>query len=112
MLNLTCHRQVSLYINQFGMLLLGTANKSNLLYRLVNGQLQVIQINGLGGKVECPVVHGVTNVVHVAISAHHDALERRVSHLVDLGQQGQTIHLGHIDVGEDDVNVGVLEQHL
>ena len=37
-------------------------------------------------------------VAHVAIRRYHDALQRRVLHLVDLRQQRQSVHLRHVDV--------------
>ena len=45
MLNLTCHRQVALEVNQLIVLLLRTSDELNLFHSLIDGQLQVIEVN-------------------------------------------------------------------
>ena len=51
------------------------------------------------------------DVLHVTVGTHHDDAQSGVLHLVHLGQHRQTVHLWHIDVAEDDVDVGMVVQH-
>ena len=74
------------------------------------GSGQVFHVDGLGSKVEGAVVHGLTDVPHITVGTHHDDAQCGVFHLVYLGQQRQTVHLGHINVTEDNLNVGVAVQ--
>ena len=70
----------------------------NLLNSLLNGRVQVVHVDRLDGKIEGPVVHGLTNVRHVTICTHHDDAQRGFMHLVQLGQQCQTVHFGHVNI--------------
>ena len=110
-LYLAGHGEVGLQVVQLAALLFGLFYVGDLLHRLVDGALQVVQVDGLRGEVESARIHRLTYVVHVAVGRHHDALEPGSAHLVDAGQQGQSVHLGHVDVREDDVDVGVLQHH-
>ena len=78
-----------------------------LLYR----QAQVVEVNGLGSEVKSTIVHCLTDVPHVAIGRHHDTLQGWVAHFVNLRQQGQTVHLWHVNIRKDDVEVLMLKQH-
>ena len=111
MLYLAGHGEVGLQVVQLAALLFSLFHVGDLLHRLVDGALQVVQVDGLRGEVESARIHRLTYVVHVAVGRHHDALEPGSAHLVDAGQQGQSVHLGHVDVREDDVDVGVLQHH-
>ena len=112
LLDLAGHGKVALDVHQFGVLLLGALDVLDLLDGLVNGPLQVVQVNRLGGEIEGAAVHGVADVVHVSVCAHHDALPGRDTHLVDLGQKRQSVHFRHVDIREDDGNVRILQQEL
>ena len=111
-LDFTGHGEVSLDIHQLGMFLLGALDIFNLLHRLVNGYLEVVQVYRLGGKIESAVVHGMANILHVSVGAYHDALEGGIAHLVHLGQKRETVHFGHVDVRKDDGDVRMLQQDL
>ena len=93
------------------MLLLHRFDVAYLFNGLLDGHVQVVEVDGLRGKVEGTVVHRLADITHVAVGRHHDALHGRILHLVDLREQRQTVHLGHIDVAQDDVKVFFLEQH-
>ena len=77
----------------------------------LNRHTQVIKIDGFCGKVKGTVIHSRTDITHVAISRHHDALHCGIVHLVNLGEQCQTVHLRHVDVREDNINVFLSQQH-
>ena len=47
---------------------------SYLLNGFLDGDAQVVEVDGLGGEVEGSVVHGLTDVAHVTVGAHHDDL--------------------------------------
>ena len=66
--------QVVLDRGQLGVLLLGLLDEGYLLGGLLDGPLEVAQVNGLGGEVEGALVHGAADVVHVAVGGDHDAL--------------------------------------
>ena len=72
---------------------------------------EVVEVYGLGCKVERAAVHSLTDVAHIAVCAHHHAFEGGVAHFVDFSQKCESVHLRHIDVGEDDLDVGVFGQH-
>ena len=82
-----------------------------LLDRFLDRQTEVVEVDGLRGEVEGTVVHGLADITHIAVCRHHDALQCRVAHLVDLRQQGETIHLRHVDIRKDNVIVFVLQKH-
>ena len=102
--------QVFLQRLQLCVLLLRLVDEAYLLDGLLDGKAQVVHVDGLRGKVEGAVVHGLTDVLHVAVGTHHDDAQGGIAHLVHLRQQGQTVHLGHVDVGEDDLDVGRVVQ--
>ena len=94
------------------MLLLHALDVLYLSNGLLDGHTQIVEVDGLGGKVEGSVVHSLTDVAHVAIGGNHNTLEGGVLHLVNLCEQRQSVHLRHIDVRQDDIVVLVLQQHL
>ena len=94
------------------MLLLCLVHEADLLAGLLDGAAQVFHVDGLHGEVEGPVVHRLTDIRHVAVGTYHDDVEGGIAYLVDLCQQGQTVHLGHVDVAEDDLYVGVKGEYV
>ena len=58
------------------------------------------------------MVHGRTDIIHIAISRNHDTFHGRIAHLVDLREQRQAIHLRHVDVAQDNVKIRMLQNHL
>ena len=93
------------------MFLLHLMDIFNLLNGLFYRHTQIVQINGLSGKVKCSVVHRLTNVAHITVSTYHDNFQGRVAHLIHLGQQCQAIHFWHVDIRQDNLNIWVLHHH-
>ena len=98
LLNVAGRREVALQRLQLGVFLLRLVDEINLSNGLLDGQTQVVHIDGLRSEVEGTVVHRLANVFHIAVGTDHNDAQRRIAHLVHLGQQRQTIHLGHVDV--------------
>ena len=111
LLNLSGHSQVALDRLQLGVLLLHRLDVADVLYGFFYRHAEIIEVDGLRGEVKGAVVHRLTYVTHIAVGRHHDTLQGRVLHLVDLRQQRQSVHLRHVDVAQDDVEVLLLEQH-
>ena len=82
----------------------------NLFDGFLNRQGQIVHVDRFRDKVEGTIVHRLTDVRHIAIGTHHNDTYGGVVHLVHFGQERQTVHLGHIDVAEDDLNVGRISQ--
>ena len=112
MLYFAGYPQVALDILQLLMLLLAFPDEPDLLHGIVDTLLQVVQVYRLRCKVECSVVHGRTYILHISVGRDHDYLQGRVSHFVHLSQHGQTIHLRHVDVAQDDIDVRMQQQLL
>ena len=93
------------------MFLLGLLNKRNLLDRLLDRTFQILHIDRLGSEVESTMVHGSTNILHIPISRYDDTFQGRVTHLVNLRQQCQAIHLRHIDIAQYDIKVRMVQHH-
>ena len=91
--------------------LLRLTHEINLTDGFLDGAGEIVHINRLRGKVEGSVVHGLTDVLHVTVGTHHDDALGWVLHLIHLGQHGQTVHLRHVDVTEDDIDVRMVVQH-
>ena len=87
-------------------------DKGDLLHRLLDGSLQVLHINRLHGEVESSMVHGRTDIIHIAIGRNHDTFHGRIAHLVDLRKQRQAIHLRHVDVAQDNIKIRMLQDQL
>ena len=83
----------------------------NLTDGLLDGAGKVVHIDGFGCEVEGTVVHCQADILQVTVGTHHDDALSRVLHLIHLGQHGQAIHLRHIDIAEDNVDVGMVIQH-
>ena len=77
----------------------------------LDGDLQILEIQGLGDEIEGPPVHGGADVAHIPVCRDDDRADVGVN-LGNLLQQRQPVHLGHIDVRDHHVNVGVLLQHF
>ena len=93
------------------MLLLGLMYVADLLDGLLDGAAQVFHVYGFRGEVEGTFVHRQADVPHVAVCTYHDDAHGGIAHLIQLSQQRQTVHLGHVDVAEDDLNVRVVGQY-
>ena len=89
----------------------GALQSLNVLEAFFDGRFEVVEINRLCQKVERPAVHGRANVFHVTIGGHDDRLDILFA-IGKLTQQGQAVHHGHVDIGEDQVDIRVLLQHL
>ncbi len=80
------------------------------LQSLGHGDVQLVDIEGLGNVVVGAVTHGLHGIFHGAVGRHHDHRQLRVAHL-DLGQQLRAVHAGHAPVADHQVDV-LLLQHL
>ena len=79
---------------------------------LLDSPFQVGQVNRLGCKVESPLVHCRADILHITVGRDHDALQRRIAHLINLSQESQPVHLRHINITQDNVDVRVGKQRL
>ena len=82
-----------------------------MLQRAVDRDPQVVEVQRLGHEVECAAVHGRADVLHVAVGGDDHGADVRVDR-GDLLQQRQAVHLGHVDVREDHIDVIFLAELL
>ena len=68
--------------------------------------LEVGEVDRLGEEVEGAAVHRGADIGHVAVSRDNHGREAG-GFILQLGEQGQPIHAGHVDVGHDHVEVAV-----
>ena len=80
--------------------------------RSLDGHLQVFEIDWLGDKVKGPPVHRRADVLHVAVRGCDYAPDVVAGDVRYLFEQGQAVHLRHVDVRDDQVYVIVFGQHL
>ena len=59
-------------------------DEGNLFNGLLDSSFQILHINRFHGEIERPMIHGRTDIIHVAIGGNHDALHGGIAHLVDL----------------------------
>ena len=97
---------------QLRMFLLGLFDKGDLFGSLFDGPFQIFQVDRFRCEVECSLVHGASDIFHIAVGRYHNTFECRVAHLVDFGEQGQTVHFRHIDIAQDHIEVWFGKQHL
>src|SRR5579883_3426225 len=71
---------------------------------LVDGGLEIGEIDRLGEEVERAAVHGCADVAHVAIGGDDDG-RLLVLGLLQLGEQRQPVHPRHVDVGYHHVDM-------
>ena len=81
-----------------------------LLDGLLDSPGQIVHIYGLRSEIKSTVIHSLTDVRHVAVRTHHNDTHGWVVHLIHLGQQRQAVHLWHVDIAEDNLNVGGVSQ--
>ena len=76
--------------------------------RLDQGDLEIVEVDGLHQEVDGPAVHRRADVGQVAIGGHDHRLQEAVAFL-DVCQQGQPVHARHVDVGHHhlDGRIGV-----
>ena len=70
----------------------------------------VVEIDGLEEVIDGPGAHGGDGGFDGAVGGEHDD-GRFGGELLDVGEEGEAVHLGHADVGEDDVG-GLLEEEV
>src|SRR5277367_2631941 len=69
--------------------------------------LEVGEVNWLGQEVERAPVHGRADIGHVAIGGDdHGGKLRRL--FLELGEQRQSVHARHVDVGDDHVEIALV----
>ena len=81
----------------------GLAHHGEVGHRLLDGEFEIPEVDGLRDEVESAPVHRGPDVRHVAVCRHHHrpALGADGAQLV---QQGQTVHPRHVDVGHDELD--------
>ena len=79
--------------------------------RLVDGQFEIAEIDRLGQKIERSTVHRGADIVHVAIGRDDDG-RFLVFGLLQLLQQREAVHPGHVDVGHHHVDMRVIDDRL
>ena len=84
----------------------GAARLARVLHRLVDGDLEILEVDGLDEEVERAAVHGLADVGHVAVGGHDHDLDQRVE-LAGAAQKREPVHARHVDVGERDLDVRV-----
>ena len=78
--------------------------------RLADRGLEVGKVNRLGQEVERAPVHGGADIGHVAVGRDdHGRKLRRL--FLQLGEQRQSVHARHVDVGDDHVEIALLGEH-
>jgi len=107
-LNFTCHHQVMLNREEFVMV--GKSFPDNVQFPdgFFQGDFQIVEIDRFGYEIKGTPVHGRTDIIHIAVSRTNHSLEQRVFQFTHLAQQGQAIHLGHIDIAQDNPYIGYL----
>ena len=87
------------------------AQLAHLVGRFLNGELQVVEIDGLHHEVEGAPVHGGAQVGQIAVGRYDDRFHGRVLGVGE-AEQGQPVHHRHVDVAENDGGIGVLGDTL
>ena len=67
---------------------------------------EVLEVDRLGDEVERPAIEGRADVRHVAVGRDNHGFQQGMP-LVQVGEQGQTVHHGHVDVGQHHVGIGL-----
>ncbi len=80
-----------------------------LLERLLEHDLQLLDVDRLAEVVLRAQLHGLDGGLHRAVGRHHDDHRLRAD-LLDLGQQLDAVHARHAQVGQHDVGLDLLEQ--
>ena len=81
-----------------------------MLDRALDGDLQVVEVDRLCDEVERAPVHGGADVAHVSVGGDDHGPQVLVER-PELRQQGEPVHLGHVDVREHQVD-GVVGPQL
>ena len=111
-LNLGGKTKVCLNIHELPMLPLCLLYIFNLSLSLFYCAFKVFEVNRLGGKVEGTIIHCLADIAHFAVCTNHNNLQGWVVTILNFLQKRKTIHLWHIDVRENYVNVWMLQKHL
>ena len=104
LLYLAGHAELVLQRHQLVPRLESFAPFHQVLQRARDGELQVVEVNRLGDKVEGSPIHGRAYVLHIAIGRDDHRADIGLD-LGDLLDQRESVHLGHVDVGEHQVYV-------
>ena len=75
----------------------------------MDGDFEVVEVDGLGYEVEGAPIHRGADVVHVAVCGDDDGADFG-AHAFQLAQQRQAVHDGHVDVRQDESDVGIFMQ--
>ena len=72
---------------------------------------QIGDVDGFVDEVEGSVVHRGADVLHVVVRGYHHGANQREA-LLDVFQQGQTVHDGHVNVAKNRRNISMIFQNL
>ena len=86
-------------------------HQRQMLEGLVDGDLEIGEVDGFGDEVECPAIHRGTDVVHVAVGGHDDRADVGFG-FVELLEESQAVHDRHIDIRNDHRDVAVAVKFL
>ena len=91
-------------------LLVEHADVGDGLERLVDRELEVVEVDRLGDEVEGAAVHRGADIGHVAVGRDDHRPGGRPSR-AQLGQERQPVHHRHVDVEQQQADVGLGRQH-
>ena len=94
------------------MLTLGLLDIIHLLNRLLDGQRQIFHVDRFRREIESAPIHCRPDIFHVAISGNHDTFLGRITQLINLGKQGQSVHFRHVDITEHDIKIRMLDHQF
>jgi hypothetical protein len=92
-----------------GALAIDLAYPADIVERLLDRDFEIVEIDRLGDEIECAAVHRGTDIRHVAIGRDDDCARRRLAS-PQLSEQCQPIHDRHVDVEQQQLDVGLIRQ--
>jgi hypothetical protein len=79
--------------------------------RLLNGDFQILEIDGLHQKVDSAPVHSRADIGHVAVGGDDHGFAR-IARLIELSQQSQAVHHRHVDIAQNQIDAGLYGKRL
>ena len=92
-----------------GALAVEFADAADLVEGLLDRDFEIVEIDGLGDEIESAAVHCGADIGHVAIGRDDDRAGRRLAR-AQLGEERQPIHDRHVDVEQQQLDVGLVRQ--
>jgi len=78
--------------------------------RFGDGDLEIVEIDGFDDKIEGTAIHRRADILDIPVSGDNNGAQQRFFLLLDAIEQGETVHLGHVDVGQNQIDRNVLRQ--